>query len=268
MNNLTELISKASVLMEALPYIQKFRDKIVVIKFGGSAMESLECQESILASAAFMDCVGMLPVIVHGGGKRISNRLAEDKIKPVFIKGLRVTDEKTIKVVDDVLANVINPGIVDSLRKKGSNAIGIRGQTVMTAEKRFEVNEKGEPVDLGFVGNIISVDTKSIKAALADKVIPVITPLATGTGDELFNINADDAAAAIATALSSKKLVFLSDVPGILRDADDPESVLTTLKTSDVDELMKKGVIDGGMLPKVKGAVKALEAGVSKVHII
>lgn len=268
MKQLKKIIDKASVLIEALPYIQKFRDETVVIKFGGSAMENKNCYDSILSDATFMECVGMRPVIVHGGGKRISDKLSASRVKPVFLKGLRVTDAKTIGVVEDVLSNEINPDIVETLRQKGALAKGLKGQDLMQADKYSETDKNGDKLDWGFVGNITDVDTTEIESALKLKMIPVITPLASGKNGELYNINADEAAAAIARALRSKKLVFLSDIPGILRNTDDPESVLTTLSIKDIDKLMDKGIIDGGMLPKVQGAIKALEAGVKKVHII
>jgi acetylglutamate kinase len=266
---MNRLIEKADVLIEALPYIQRFRDEIIVVKFGGSAMEDATHHDSILADVAFMECVGMLPVIVHGGGKAISRRMNESNLRARFVKGLRVTDEATIRIVEQVLKEEINPEIVATLKAKGAKAERLDGETVFRVERRSEKDEAtGETLDWGFVGDVRAVEADGIRACLSRKTIPVITPLGRGPDGRIYNLNADDAAAAVATALQARKLAFLSDVPGLLRNRNEPDSILSTLRVKEVEDLIKSGVIDGGMLPKVRSGVEALAAGVRKVHII
>ena len=264
-----DLIEKAEVLVKALPYIQDFRDAVVVIKFGGSAMEDEEKYEGILTDATFMECVGMLPVIVHGGGKAISRQMKSQGIESPFVQGLRVTDEAAIGVVNDVLNNQINPCIVATIEKMGGKAVGIAGETVFHVSKHtVQDANTGEVIDWGFVGSPKEVDVTAIRECFKNRTIPVITPLGTGPDGKLHNVNADDAASAIAKALKARKLVFLSDVPGVLRDADNPDSIVSTLGKEQVDELIESGVIQGGMLPKIQGGIEALDEGVRKVHII
>ena len=263
------IIKKADVLIEALPYIQRFRGEVIVVKFGGSAMEEKAHADGILEDVTFMECVGMLPVIVHGGGKAISRGLKEQGIESRFVRGLRVTCERTMAVVEKVIWEEINPGIVAAIQRFGGRAEGLNGGDVFRVEKKAEVDpQTGETLDLGFVGEPRDVLTAPIRAMLDRNVIPVITPLGRGADGHLYNINADVAAAAVARALPAKKLAFLSDVPGLLRRANDPESIITTLRLSEVETLIRAGVIDGGMLPKVQSGIAALHAGVSKVHII
>lgn len=264
-----KFIEKASVLIEALPYIQKFRGETVVIKFGGSAMENKDCYTGILTDIAFMECVGMKPVIVHGGGKAITRRMQEEGLRPSFVKGLRVTDEAAIRVVESVMNEEINPGIVTTLKARGARARTLHGPTLLQAEKRLETDDKtGEPLDLGYVGAVTDVDIAPLIACLEKDIIPVITPLGRGRRRELYNINADTAAAAIAGALKARKLVFLSDVPGLLKNPNDPGSIISTLKQNRIKGLMESGVIDGGMRPKVQSGVEALAAGVRQIHIV
>ena len=262
-------IAKADVLIEALPYIQEFRGAVIVVKFGGSAMEERRNFESILADVTFMECVGMLPVIVHGGGKAISRAMTEAGLPPKFVRGLRVTDEATIRVVEEVVTHKVNAGIVATLEAQGARARRIDGDTVFQVEKRTAIDEAtGETLDWGYVGEIRHVDTEPVRALVDAGLIPVVTPLGRGTDGKLYNLNADDAAAAMAKALKARKLAFLSDVPGLLRDRNDDASLLSTLRIREVEELIRGGIIDGGMLPKVKSCVEALEAGVKKIHII
>jgi len=264
-----EIIAKAQVLIEALPYIQQFRDALVVIKFGGSAMEEKACYESILTDITFMAGVGMKPIIVHGGGKAISRKMQNTGVRPVFVKGLRVTDEPAMRIVNEVLTKEINPGIVSSLVARGARARCIHGQSILRASKLLEKNDKtGETVDLGFVGTVTSADTKPIHECLNSGNIPVITPVGLGPDNALYNINADDVAAAVAREIKARKLVFLSDIPGLLKNPDDPASIISTLKMNQVEGLIRKKIIDGGMLPKIRGGVNALQAGVRKVHIV
>jgi acetylglutamate kinase len=264
-----KIIEKAEVLIEALPYIQNFRDEIIVVKFGGSAMEEKSHAEGVLADVTFMECVGMRPVIVHGGGKAISRRMKERGIEARFVKGLRVTCEETIKVVEKTINEEINPEIVDTLTRMGAPARGLKGSDVFHVVRKTEVDSKtGELFDWGFVGEPTDVNVQPIQAIIKNGLIPVITPLGTGPDGLVHNINADVAAAAVAKALKARKLAFITDVPGLLRNPEDPESILSTLRISEVEELIAEGVIDGGMLPKVQSGVEALRAGVRKIHMI
>jgi acetylglutamate kinase len=262
-------IAKADVLIEALPYMQEFRGAVIVVKFGGSAMEERRNFEGILADVAFMECVGMLPVIVHGGGKAISRAMTEAGLTPKFVKGLRVTDEAAIRVVEEVITHKVNAGIVATLETRGARARRIDGDTVFQVEKRTAIDKAtGETLDWGYVGDIKHVDIAPVRAFVDAGLIPVVTPLGRGTDGKLYNLNADDAAAAMAQALRARKLAFLSDVPGLLRNREDETSLLSTLHIREVAELIRNGTIDGGMLPKIKSCVEALEAGVKKIHII
>lgn len=263
------VIEKASVLIEALPYIQRFRDETVVVKFGGSIMEDEDGVNSILKDIAFMECVGLRPVIVHGGGKSISKRMKEKGLKPSFVKGLRVTDDATIGVVEYVLNHEVNPQLVGTLQSYGCKARGIHGDDIIRVTKRVETDKKtGKAVDWGYVGDVAEVDVAPIEAFLQASITPVITPLGRGADRKIYNVNADDAAAAIARAMKARKLVFLSDVPGLLANPADLDSRISTVKVAEVDALIKRGVIDGGMLPKITGAVNALKEGVRKSHVI
>ncbi|OGV70620.1 MAG: acetylglutamate kinase [Lentisphaerae bacterium RIFOXYA12_FULL_48_11] len=264
-----ESIRKAEVLIEALPYIQQFRGEIIVIKFGGSAMENKDNVESVLSDITFMECVGMLPVVVHGGGKAISRSMKEHGIEARFIQGLRVTCEKTISVVQKVMNEEINPGIVAMLQKMGARAEGLHGEDIFSVIRKRAINpETGEEFDLGYVGEPLGVDTGPIRLMLEKGVIPVITPLGVGPDGKIHNVNADTAGGVVAKALKARKLAYLSDVPGLLSNRKDPDSLLTTLNVVNVEDLINKGVIDGGMLPKVQSGVEALRAGVKKVHMI
>jgi len=262
-------MDKAAVLIEALPYIQEFRDAVVVIKFGGSAMEDPVHVDSVLADITFMSCVGMRPVVVHGGGKAISRGMRREGIESRFLHGLRVTCERTIRVVEDVIRGEVNPRIVDSLTQRGARAQGIDGDHVFRVQRKTGIDEQtGETLDWGFVGEPEDVDAGRVEALLEAGVVPVITPLGRGADGNVHNVNADTAAGAMARALQARKLVFLSDVPGLLRDPDDPASLIATLRVSEVEYLVGNAVISGGMLPKVSSGVEALRAGVGKVHMV
>jgi acetylglutamate kinase len=264
-----KVIEKADVLIEALPYIQRFRGDAVVVKFGGSAMEEKSTVDNVLKDIAFMGCVGLRPVLVHGGGKAISQRMKDAGLRPVFVKGLRVTDDDSILLVEQVLNNEVNPEIVKTLEEYGCKARGIHGEHILSVVKRTGNDpESGEAMDWGYVGEVVNVDVEPIKAYLQAGITPVITPLGLGPDRRLYNVNGDEAAASIAEKLEARKLVFLSDVPGLLENKDDPMSIMSTLKLSEVEDLIKRGVISGGMLPKIDGAIKALKAGVRKIHII
>ncbi len=262
-----EIKEKADVLIEAMPYILAFRGEPMVIKFGGSVMEDKNAFNSILTDAAFLEAVGLRPIIVHGGGKAISRKMQEKGIKPEFVNGLRVTDKDTIRVVEEVLNHEINVEIVETLNAKGVKATGLHGPSIFKAERLLQTDEKGEQVDIGFVGKITQVDVEPLIACMNAGLIPVVTPLGKGQ-DGIYNINADDSAAAVAREIKARKLIFLSDVPGIMKDQKDVSSVISTIKRKEVDQLIKQGVIYGGMLPKIQGALDALDSGVKKVHII
>ncbi|MBL7075989.1 MAG: acetylglutamate kinase [Kiritimatiellae bacterium] len=264
-----EATQKARVLIEALPYIQAFRDAWVVVKFGGSAMEDAATIEGVLQDIVFMECVGMRPIIVHGGGKAISRGMAAHGIQAQFIKGLRVTCEKTIEIVEKVIKGEVNPRIVDTINALGGRAEALHGDDVLHVTRKQETDpDTGEVVDWGFVGEPGEVEEGPIRAIVERGVIPVITPLGKGADGKVHNVNADVAAAAIAKALSVRKLVFLSDVPGLLRDPNDADSLIETLPASELERLIEEGVIGGGMLPKCSSGVEALHAGVRKVHMV
>lgn len=260
---------RAEVLTEALPYIQKFRDDIVVIKFGGSAMENPELTRRTMRDIVLLEATGMKPVVVHGGGKAITARLKELNIETKFINGLRVTCEKTIAVVDDVLHNTTNRQLVDGIREAGGKGCQISGKKMLRAERLVSRDkETGAELDIGFVGKVVAVDVNPILDALKYGFIPVIAPLAMDFYGQVYNINADMAACDIARSLKARKLVFLSDVPGILRDPHDEKSLISSIRTSEVEGLIAEGVLSGGMLPKIRSSVAALEAGTSEVQMI
>ncbi len=254
-------IAKAEVLIEALPYIQSFRGEVVVVKLGGSAMEDKRQFQAILTDVTFMECVGMRPAI--------SRAMTTAGLTPRFVRGLRVTDDATISVVANVLRCQINPEIVASLKRLGATAQSVAGEAVFRVEQRTERDEAtGETLDWGWVGEIRSVDPEPVAACLDQRTVPVVTPLGTGPDGRLFNLNAEDAAAALAGSLKARKLVFVSDVPGLLRDRNDESTLLSTLRISEVEELVRTGVVNSGMLPKVRSCAEALAAGVRKIHII
>jgi len=263
------LIDKAAVLIEALPYIQKFRDAVVVIKFGGSVMEDPELIRGTMRDIVFMECVGMKPVVVHGGGKAISARLKEMGIGTEFINGLRYTCEKTVAVVDDVLHNEVNAELLAAITAAGGCGSQVSGKKFLTAERMTtRCTKTGADLDIGLVGEIAAVDTSHIHAALAENVVPVIPPLGVGVDGRVYNINADIAACRIAEALHARKLVFLSDVPGILHNPKDESTLISHITLGEVDSLIQQGIISGGMVPKIRSAEAALRAGTNKVHMI
>ena len=262
-------IEKAEVLVEALPYIQKFRNSLMVVKFGGSAMENPELVQGVMRDIVMLEAIGMRPVVVHGGGKAISAELKNQGIPVRFVNGLRYTCDQTIKVVDDVLHNVVNSNLLALGEECGGRMKGISGKSVLTARKTLSVNPAtGEGEDVGFVGEVIGVNPTPIFEALEAGFIPVVTPLGKGTDGSVYNINADTAACKIAEALHVRKLVFMSDVPGILKDCQDESSVIPTICTLEIDSLIQQGILSGGMLPKIASCVSALNAGINKVHMI
>ena len=255
-------MAKAAVLTEALPYIQDFRGSVVLIKLGGSVMEVEENLESLMDDVAFMRAVGMKVVIVHGGGKAISKAIKESGHEPKFVGGLRVTDEPTMEIVRHTLNNVVNTDIIARLARRGANARPLHGNWIFAAKKITDP-------DRGYVGEVTRADTRAVNEMLDAGIIPVVTPLGTGEEDHhLYNINADFAAAALAKALKVRKFALVSDVPGLLKNPDDPESLLSTLHLDEVGALTEDGTISGGMLPKIMSCVDAIEHGVKKVHLV
>jgi len=264
------LIEKANVLLEALPYIQQFRGNTFVVKYGGSFMDdpNPEVRTGVALDIVFLASVGIQVVVVHGGGKAITRALAESGVKSEWRNGMRVTDAETVNVVVETLNNTINRDICEIIAARGGNPKSILGTAVSLCEKLFAADAAGNAVDIGFVGDIKFVRTKIIKKALADGFIPVISPVALDEDDQPYNTNADVAAAAVAGSLRARRLVFMSDVPGLLANPKDPATLISTLPAGRVDGLKRGGVIAAGMIPKVDSAVKALQNGVKRVHFI
>ena len=267
--DIAEIIAKARVLLEALPYIQDFRGSIFVVKYGGSFMDDPDptVRLSVATDIAFLAAVGINVVVVHGGGKAISRAMDASGLKPNFINGLRVTDAATIAIVKRTLDEVVNKDVCDTLTSVKANPKGLPGDSVIVCNKLL-VDDDGNPCDLGYVGDVTEVKVKLIKKEIADGFMPVISPVAEGYDGKPYNVNADTVAGRVASALRARRLVYMSDVPGLLANPADPASLISTLKISQVDELKKKGVIDKGMRPKVASAIRALQEGVQRVHFI
>lgn len=265
-----DLIAKAATLLEALPYIQKFNGATFVIKYGGSFMDSPDpaVRASVARDLVFLEAVGINPVVVHGGGKAISRAMAKAGLKPQFVQGQRVTDEATARVVDQVLSRQINPEIVAMINSLGGVARGFAGADIFICRKLWLQGTSGERMDPGFVGEVVGVNTALLLECIAQGITPVISPTARGEDGRLYNCNADVAAAQAAIALRARRLVFMSDVPGLLRDPKDPATLIPHLATSEVPALKEAGVIDQGMIPKVDSAVAAIQAGVEKVSFV
>ncbi len=263
------LSSKAQVLTDALPQIRNLQGSLFVLKYGGSVVEEVIYADSVLTDLAFLRQMGVSVVIVHGGGKAISNKMREAGLSPKFVNGLRFTDLETIKIVDSVLTRAISPQIVKTLNERGTKAASLPGKKVLMAKKLFTVSPgEKQKVSLGFVGDITRVKKSPILAMLKKGLIPVITPLAKGPGGVTLNINADIAAAEIAGEIKASHLVFLSDVNGILEDSHHPDSTITKISKTEIQGLRNAGVISGGMLPKVNGSIDALGRGVKRVKLL
>jgi acetylglutamate kinase len=267
--NVAEVTTKAKVLLEALPYIQDFRGSTFVVKYGGSFMDDPdpEARSRVAFDIAFLSAVGINVVVVHGGGKAITRAMEESGLKAKFIKGIRVTDEAAIAIVKKTLDEIVNRDVCEALSGAKARPKSLPGGTVLVCQK-LEKDEDGNDVDLGFVGDVTEVKVKLIKKEIADGFVPVISPVAEGYDGKPYNVNADVVAGKVASALRARRLFYMSDVAGLLSAPPDPESLISTLKSSQVEDLKKSGVIDKGMRPKVASAVKALEEGVQRVHFI
>jgi acetylglutamate kinase len=260
--------ARAEALVDALPFIQRFRGQTFVIKYGGSAMEDDHLIERLLKDVVFLEAVGINPVLIHGGGKAITQRMREAGLSPRFVHGLRVTDAVAIKIVEDVLDEGIRPRIVETIRQFGGRAEGFSGRDIFRAERTGPQNEGGTMIDLGFVGEVVSLNLDPVRAAIEQEVTPVISPIGRGSADETLNVNADIAAGALAGALKATKMIYVSDVLGVMRDIKEPASLIPTLNREAAQKLMANNVIEGGMIPKVSSALAAIKRGVGKVHLI
>lgn len=261
---LNEAQKKADVLIEALPYIQKFNRKIIVVKYGGSAMNSEELQKSVIKDVTLLKLVGFKPIIVHGGGKAISRWVEKTGKEAQFINGLRVTDAETMEIAEMVLGRV-SKNLVTMVEELGSKAIGISGKDggMITVKKRLSGGQ-----DIGYVGEITSVDPKILFDMLENDYLPIVAPIGLDENYDTYNINADEAACAIAKAVSADKLVYLTDVEGLYRDFEDKSSFISRISVSQAEQLIADGIIGGGMLPKLSNCTDAVRGGVNRVHIL
>jgi len=258
-----EAIKKSEVLIEALPYIKKFYGKTIVIKYGGAAVDEKGIEKGILEDIMFMNYAGMHPVLVHGGGPLISKMMKRAGLEPKFVHGRRVTDIQTVRIIDRALAT-INRKIVSTIRAMGAKAFGLSGKE----NGLIKVRKMKLDVDLGFVGEVTSVDTTVVKRLIEHAIIPVIYPLGVGRDGNAYNVNADDVASEIAMALNAEKYVLLTNVMGIMKDKDDPATLYNTLTARKVRGFIKNNIIDGGMIPKSQSCVNAIYGGVKKAHIL
>jgi acetylglutamate kinase len=267
---LEEAIQKADVLIEALGWIRRFRDKITVIKLGGSIMEQPNALRHVLLDIVFMETVGMRPVVVHGGGAAIDRAMDAAGLVPKKIKGRRYTDDDTLRIVEDVLAGEINEGIARQIEELGGRAMNLNFKTtnVLFGEKMTLPGEDGEIIDLGHVGKVTRVDRNVIENLCYAGQVPVIPSMALAANGGKLNVNADTAATAVAQALGAEKLIYMSDVNGVRRDKADPNSIIHSLTDVEARELIRTGVVDAGMIPKVEACLETLDRGVRKVHII
>ncbi len=260
---------KAATLVEALPYLQRFRGKTFLIKIGGSAMDNPDLVSSLMRDIVFLEVAGINPVVVHGGGKAISSAMEAAGLEARFVGGLRVTSPEAIATVEETLDNSINPALVDLINRHGGRATGIPGTGVFQSRRIQGEGEGGETVDIGRVGEVESCHTDDVLYATTSEIVPVVSPLGKeiGTGKTL-NINADLAAAALACTLKPAKLVYVSDVPGLLANPEDPSSLIPSVTPEAAEGLIDSGMISGGMIPKIRSAIGALQSGVDKVHFI
>ena len=263
-------IEKAAVLLEALPYLQQFRGHTFLIKVGGSAMDDPGLVRRLLRDVVFMEVAGINPVLVHGGGKAISAAMKASGLDAEFVGGLRVTSDEAMDLVERTLSREINPGLVRGIEEYGGRALGVPGNEAFVGERISDWSQdEGREVSLGRVGRVVGFDLSRIHAAIASEIVPVVSPIASERGTLLsLNVNADLAASALAAELKATKLVYLSDVLGLMRDPKDESTLIHSLRADEVEGLVAEGVISGGMIPKVRSSVEALRAGVGKVHMI
>ncbi|QGU00820.1 N-acetylglutamate kinase [Candidatus Syntrophocurvum alkaliphilum] len=257
-------MEKAEILVEALPYIKEFYGKRVVIKYGGAAMLDCDLKEKVMQDIVLMKYVGMHPIIVHGGGPEITNMLTRVEIETNFVDGLRVTNKDTMEIVEMVLGGKVNKEIVSGINASGGKAVGITGKDARLIEA-VPVDSSGQ---LGFVGEVKNINAEIVETIIQNGYIPVIAPIGIDNECQSYNINADFVAAAIAVAMKADKLVLLTDVPGLLKDKDDIESIISVLKISEVSKYIEAGIIAGGMIPKIKCCVESVTGGVGRTHII
>ena len=262
--DMQQYLDKAEVLIEALPYIQRFNRKIIVVKYGGSAMVDEELKARVIQDVTLLKLVGFKPIIVHGGGKEISRWVGKVGMKPEFKNGLRVTDEETMELAEMVLGKV-NKSLVQLVESLGVRAIGISGKDggTMLCEKKTAGGR-----DIGFVGKVKSVNSDLIDTLIAKDFIPIIAPIGMDENYQAYNINADDAASAVAKCIHAEKLAFMTDIEGVCKDPKDPETLISVLTTDEAKQLIEDGTIGGGMIPKIRNCVEAVEEGVSRVHIL
>lgn len=262
--NMQEVMEKAQVLVEALPYIQRFNRKIIVVKYGGSAMIDEELKRQVIQDVTLLKVVGFKPIIVHGGGKEISRWVEKTGMHPEFINGLRKTDAPTMEIAEMVL-NKVNKSLVQMVEELGVNAVGISGKDggLLKVEKKFS-----EGQDIGYVGEITEVNPKILEDLLERDFLPIVCPIGMDANYETYNINADDAACAIAQAMQAEKLAFLTDIEGVYKDPEDKSTLISELTLSEARTLIADGFIGGGMLPKLTNCMTAIEEGVSRVHIL
>ena len=267
-----DLIAKAETLLEALPYIQKFNGATFVVKYGGSFMDSPDAnvRQSVARDIVFLEAVEINPVVVHGGGKAITRAMEKAGLKANFIQGQRVTDEATLQIVDDVLSGEINPEIVKTIKALGGRPVGFAGRDIFKCRKLWldDRENPGKKIDIGYVGEVIEVNVQPLKESMWCGFTPVISPTARGEDGKIYNCNADVAAAMCAIALNARRLVFMSDVPGLMRDPKDASTVIAHLQTREVPGLKSAGIVDKGMIPKVDSAVAAIKSGVEKVSFV
>ena len=262
--SMNQILSKAEVLIEALPYIQRFNRKIIVVKYGGSAMSNVELQKNVIKDVALLKLVGFKPIIVHGGGKEISRWVGKVGKEAKFINGLRVTDEETMEIAEMVL-NKVNKSLVTMVEELGVKAVGISGKDggLLQVDKKYADGQ-----DIGYVGDIRQVNPKVLYDLLEKDFLPIVAPIGLDDNFQTYNINADDAACAIAKAVNAEKLAFLTDIEGLYRDINDQSSFISRLTADQADELIAQGCIGGGMLPKLGNCTSAVKNGVNRVHIL
>ncbi|MDO4464224.1 MAG: acetylglutamate kinase [Bacillota bacterium] len=262
--DMQEVLKKAEVLIEALPYIQKFNRKIIVVKYGGSAMSNEELQKNVIKDVTLLKLVGFKPIIVHGGGKEISRWVGKVGKEAQFINGLRVTDEETMEIAEMVL-NKVNKSLVTMVEELGVKAVGVSGKDgkLLNVEKKYSGGQ-----DIGFVGDVKSVNAKILYDLLENDYLPIVAPIGLDESFQTYNINADDAACAIAKAVGADKLVFLTDIEGLYKDINDRDSFISRITASEANKLIEDGFIGGGMLPKLNNCTSAIENGVNRVHIL